>query len=86
MEAGGTPVTKCLRHALRHGPMVRTAFLTALVVGSVLTAINQGNLILSGDVSGEHVWKIPLTYLVPYCVATFGALRISRLSGDGSPP
>jgi hypothetical protein len=53
--------------------------LTALVVGTVLTAINQGNLILSGDLSAALIWKVPLTYCVPFCVATWGALVNSRL-------
>jgi hypothetical protein len=32
---------KCLRHAIAHPPSVRRALLTALVIGSVLTTINQ---------------------------------------------
>jgi hypothetical protein len=53
--------------------------LTALVVGSVLTAINQGTLIVAGDFPRSLMWKIPLTYLVPFCVSTWGALVNSRL-------
>jgi hypothetical protein len=70
---------KCLRHALGHRPLVRTAVLTSLVVGTVLTAINQGNLVVEGTLPAVLAWKIPLTYAVPYCVATWSALRISRL-------
>jgi len=69
---------KCLRHAIVHPPLVRTALVTGLVVGTVLTAINQGNLLLQGTFPAQLIWKIPLTYCVPYCVATFSALRISR--------
>ena len=51
----------------------------ATVVGTLLTAINQGNVILQGDASLALAWKIPLTYAVPYCVATAGALLNSRV-------
>jgi hypothetical protein len=54
------------------------SFLTALVVGSIITAINQGDHIVSGGIHGDLFWKIPLTYCVPFCVATWGALINSR--------
>jgi hypothetical protein len=50
---------------------------TALVVGTVLTAINQGNVLLNGHFPPELWWKIPLTFSVPYMVSTWAALRIS---------
>ncbi len=76
----GLSEEKCLRHAVVHRPLARTALVTALVVGTVLTAINQGNLLLQGTFPAQLIWKVPLTYCVPYCVATWSALRISRLS------
>ena len=50
----------------------RRAFATALVVGTILTAINHGDLIIAGSVPTAA--KVALTYLVPYCVATWGAI------------
>lgn len=41
------------------------------VVGTVLVAINQGDQILVGDLPPEVFWKIPLTYLVPFCVSIY---------------
>ena len=49
----------------------KKAFLTALVVGTILTTINHGDLILSGEF--PPLWKIFLTYCTPYCVTTWGA-------------
>lgn len=46
----------------------------AAIVGTVLVAINQGDLILSGTLPGEAAWKIPLTYLVPYLVSTYASV------------
>lgn len=58
--------------------MLRRSLVTALVVGTVLVAINQGNILLGGSFPGALLWKIPLTYCVPFCVATWGALINSR--------
>ena len=44
-----------------------------MIVGTILIAINQGNLILAGDFSPELFWKIPLSYCVPFAVSTYAA-------------
>jgi hypothetical protein len=54
------------------------SLLTALVVGTILVAINQGNDIVAGEIRDSLIWKVPLTYCVPFCVATWGALVNSR--------
>jgi hypothetical protein len=41
-------------------------------------AINQGDMILSGQLDASAAWKIPLTYLVPYCVSTYGGVSAIR--------
>jgi hypothetical protein len=69
---------RCLSCALRYGPMLRRSALTALVVGTALVAINQGTVVLAGQLPASLAWQIPLTYLVPFCVATWGALSNSR--------
>lgn len=43
-------------------------------MGTVLLAINQGDVLLSSRWPGALAWKVPLTYLVPFLVATWGAL------------
>ena len=48
------------------------AFLTAGVVGTILITINHGNDIMVGTY--PHPLKIILTYFVPYCVTTWGAI------------
>jgi hypothetical protein len=65
----------------------RTALVAALLVGSVLNLINQGD-VLWGQ-AALNLPKMLLTYCVPYCVATWGAVsakrRYLRLSaGEGS--
>ncbi len=58
-------------------PLFGNALDTAVVVGTILTAINQANVLLAGHFPAELWWKIPLTYSVPYMVSTWAALRIS---------
>jgi hypothetical protein len=58
--------------------VVRRSLIIAAVVGTLLTAINQGNRILDGEGGADLYWRIPLTYVVPFCVATLGALLNTR--------
>jgi hypothetical protein len=79
LQTSHGPVTKCLWCAVRYRPLLRRSTLIALVVGSVLVAINQGDALVAGRCDATLVWKIPLTYLVPFVVATWGALSNSRV-------
>ena len=79
----GTPIQaseliKCIFCAIRHRPMVKRSCVAAAVVGTVLTLLNQGDILLSGHWNNALYWKIPLTYCVPFLVATYGALTSSR--------
>ena len=73
------PATRCLACAVRYPPLVRRSAVIALIVGSVLLAINQGDVILAGRGDAALAWKVPLTYLVPFIVATWGALLNTRV-------
>ncbi len=64
---------------LIYGPLVRRSLVIGLIVGTILTAINQGNLLVQGHFPVVLYWKIPLTYAVPYCVATTGAILNARM-------
>ena len=79
VAAGGDTVLKCARCAVCHPPLVRKALATSLVVGTILTAINQGDALLAGVLTPVLLWKVPLTYVVPYAVSTYSALAISRV-------
>jgi hypothetical protein len=73
------PRLRCRRCALIDRHLLRRSLGIALVVGSALLAINQGDVLLAGRWSPTLAWKIPLTYLVPFVVATWGALLNSRV-------
>lgn len=61
------------------GPILRRSLIVALVVGTVLNAINQGPEIWRGD--DVVVWKLALTYCVPFCVASYGAWSALKTRG-----
>jgi len=63
-----------IRKVIFSKKVMKKAFLTSLVIGTILTFINQGDLILSNTFNIDFSWKIPLTYLIPYLVTTWGAL------------
>ena len=61
------------------------SLVVAVIVGTVLNLINQGDA-LFGE---QHInlTKIILTFAVPYCVATYGAVsyRLSRTRTSSDP-
>ncbi len=61
--------------------VVRRALAYAVVVGSLLIAINHGHAILAGEVDRARLLQMGLTVMVPYAVSTLssvGALRGTR--------
>jgi hypothetical protein len=70
------------RYCVSDGVPRRSLFV-AMIVGTVLNLINQGDFLLA---DGKlNLTKIVLTYAVPYCVATYGAasyrLKVARTTG-----
>jgi hypothetical protein len=59
------------RCAISHG-VPRRSLYVALVVGTVLNLINQGDALLG--MASINWWKLVLTYCVPYVVCTYGAV------------
>jgi hypothetical protein len=56
------------------------SFVVAMVVGTLLNLINQGDVLFGH--AHLNVTKMLLTYVVPYFVATYGAVSY-RLSSPG---
>ncbi len=65
-----------LKATARHGfsqPILGNSIRIALVVGTILNVINQGDRLFSG--SGILLASLLLNYVVPFRVATFSASR-----------
>jgi len=73
-----TRLPHCLRCAVQYRPMLKRSLVVGLIVGALQTAINQGNFIFVGELPAALAWKIPLTFAVPFIVATVGGLLNAR--------
>jgi len=58
--------------------VVRRGVLYAVVVGSLLVAINHSDALTRGEVSSGRVWRICLTVMVPYLVSTLSSVAAMR--------
>ena len=68
-----------MRHAILYPPVRDRALRVAAVVGIVLFAINQLDVVLRGEITLVVAAKIMLTFAVPYAVSTYSALQVNRL-------
>jgi hypothetical protein len=59
-------------------PSVRRSLLIAVFVGTVVNAINQGPEMLAGH--WPVLWKLGLTYLMPFLVVSYGSYAAFRNS------
>jgi hypothetical protein len=60
-------------------PTARRSLLVALVVGTAHNLINQGPEIFAGH--WPVLWKLGLTFVVPFAVASYGSYAAFRSSG-----
>ncbi len=69
------------RHAFRQlsrGATLRTCAPVALVVGSLLSAVNEGDVLVSGIVTQRVVVKLVANLLIPFLTSSTGALLAVR--------
>ena len=57
-------------------PAVRRSAAVAAVIGTLLNLINQGDALLGGG--DVVIWKLLLTYFVPFAVASYGSYAAIR--------
>ena len=60
------------------GVALKRSVLVAVIVGTALNLINQGPEMLSGK--WPVIWKLALTYVVPFLVASYGSYAAFRSS------
>lgn len=58
--------------------VVRRASRIALIVGTILAAINHGDNLLTGAIGPATVMKILLSFCVPYSVSTYSSVLAFR--------
>ena len=60
------------------GRSLKRSLVVAIFVGTVLNLINQGPEMFSGE--WPVIWKLALTYVVPFLVASYGSYAALRSS------
>ena len=74
-ERGGQPTTLVqLCRLVCKRSVVKRGFKFAIVVGSVLIAINHGDAILRGELTPIRYLKMGLTVIVPYVVSVLSSV------------
>lgn len=76
----GDDTREALAYCLRREHLRRTTRI-ALVVGLLLTAVNQGAVIIGGDASTGTWVRSAVNFLIPFVVSNLGLL-----SGRGAKP
>lgn len=56
--------------------VVISSLKVALVVGSILNIINQGDVIFQLDIEKINIFKLILTFMVLYMVSTYASVRV----------
>ncbi len=62
---------------------LRTTVPVALLVGTVLSTVNQAGVIAAGHASTATWARVAANYLVPFCVSNFGFLSACRDAPPG---
>ena len=66
-------ISEQTKNALYRSDIHKNGIIMAIVVGTILNCINQGPDIMAGEPLG---WiRLILTYMVPYCVSVYSAVR-----------
>lgn len=61
------------------GVTARTAAPVAAVVGTLLSTVNQGAVVATGEATTATWIRVGFNYVVPFCVASFGFLAARRV-------
>jgi hypothetical protein len=74
---------ECSGRTLRYAPHLGRALRVALLVGTCLTILNQGDVIAGAITDGATphlalLWKVPLTYVVPFLVSMYSSVAAAK--------
>ena len=66
------------------GVTFRTCARVALVVGTILSVVNQGAVIAAGDATQMTWVRVAVNYLIPFLVSSIGYIAPFRLRSEPS--
>ena len=81
--AEATPTTAATLPEPRYTPVLRRALGVALLVGTCLMLLNQGDVLAAAILQGTPptgalFWKSPLTYAVPFLVSWYSSVAAMK--------
>jgi hypothetical protein len=74
---GRSPLRTALAVCRSRSNFIRTAAIAA-VVGSVITLVNQGDVLVAGDATTGTAVKIGINFLIPFVSSNLGVLAYVR--------
>ena len=57
---------------------VTTAFIVAIIVGTLLNLINSYDVLFEQKFTGKNTIKILLTYITPFCVSLYSSIKATK--------
>jgi hypothetical protein len=72
------PFLRSCRLHLCDRPALRRCLAIAAAVGTILSLVNQGDLILEGGFTAATAAKLAMNYLVPFVVSSLGYISARR--------
>jgi len=79
VEAGGDPPPPRLLRVVFSRSSLSRCIPTAIVVGTVLSLINQASVIFGGHATGATWIRVAMNFVVPFCVSSFGFYSSQRM-------
>lgn len=61
---------------------IKRAIGVALVVGSLLNAINSYDVFWNGNFTVRNTIRIVLTYITPFCVSLYSSIKANNQASD----
>lgn len=72
----GQSKSVCVVCAVQHRPFMHDALRASAVVGTLLTAVNQGHALLFGSLSVSVGVRVLITYAVPFAVSFYTSVHL----------
>ena len=57
---------------------ITVALLAAILIGSLMNLVNNYDVFTGNRFTGRNVFKIVLTYIIPFCVSLYSSVRATK--------
>jgi len=57
---------------------ITVALLAAVLIGSLMNLVNNYDVFTGGKFTGRNIFKIVLTYTIPFCVSLYSSVKAAK--------